>query len=318
MVIMLPEYNPVYLPLPLENYIDVLDFDAGIFHKYGVIKRRKSKKRTVDKQDILDCICAFDIEATNIDSIEQAVMYIWQFQIDTELTVFGRTWEEFLDMLRKIVVALPAHTQLVVYIHNASYEHSFIKGVYDFEPEEVFATQRRKVLYFRMYDKIEFRCSYRMSNLNLKDFTRKYKVKHMKLLDFDYKVPRYWFTPLTVEELRYCQNDVLGLVEAIRAVLIDERETLLSVPLTSTGFIRKQLKKIVFETLGYNYAKPFFPSPDLYRLMRLAFRGGDTHCNRYYVDDILEDVNSVDRSSSYPDVLCNGFFRSRRLSKKNR
>lgn len=303
----------IYLPLPLENYVDVNDFDAGIFHQYGVIKRRRSKKRTTVKLDVLDCICAFDIETTNIDSIEQAVMYIWQFQIDTDLTVFGRTWEEFLDMLKAIAKVLPEHCEVVCYIHNASFEHSFIKGVYDFAPDEVFATQRRRVLYFRMFDRFEFRCSYRMSNLNLKDFTRKYKVKHMKLLDFDYDAPRYWFTPLTVEELRYCQNDVLGLVEAVRAVLIDEKENLLSVPLTSTGFIRKQLKKIVFDNLGYNYAKPFFPSPELYALMRKAFRGGDTHCNRYYVDDILYNVNSVDRSSSYPDVLCNGFFLSRRL-----
>lgn len=311
----LPAYNPVYLPLPLENYIDVLDFDAGILHKYGVLKRRKTKKRKVVKPDILDCICAFDIETTNIVSIEQAVMYIWQFQIDTEVTVFGRTWSEFLWMMKEIATALPTNTELVVYIHNASFEFSFIKGIYDFAPDEVFATQRRKVLYFRMYDKIEFRCSYRMSNLNLRDFTRKYKVKHMKLFDFDYDIPRYYFSSLSAEELRYCQNDVLGLVEAVRAVLISEHEDLISVPLTSTGFIRKQLKKIVFDTLGYEYAKPFFPSPELYTLMRRAFRGGDTHCNRYYVDDIIEDVNSVDRSSSYPDVLCNGFFRSRRSSK---
>lgn len=312
-MIYLPKNDVLYLPAPLENYIDVAEFDAGIFHKYAVMKRRKSKKRKVDKLDVLDCICAFDIETTNIPEIEQAVMYIWQFQIDTELTVFGRTWEEFIDMLKKIIKALPERCQLVVYIHNASFEFSFIKGVYDFSPDEVFATQRRKVLYFWMFDRFEFRCSYRMSNLNLRDFTRKYKVKHIKLNDFDYDVKRFWFSPLTVEELRYCQNDVLGLVEAVRAVLIDENETLLSVPLTSTGFIRKQLKKIVFDNLGYNYAKPFFPSPDLYRLMRLAFRGGDTHCNRWYVDDIIEDVYSVDRSSSYPDVLCNGFFRSRRL-----
>lgn len=313
MVMMLPEYTVQFLPLPLENYVDVRDFNADIFQRYGVIKRRRSQKRKVEKLDILDCICAFDIEATNIDSIEQSVMYVWQFQIDTDLTVFGRTWEEFIWMLKEIEKVLPERCELVVYIHNASYEHSFIKGVYDFEPEEVFATQRRKVLYFRMFNRFEFRCSYRMSNLNLKDFTRKYKVKHQKLLDFEYDLPRYWFTPLTVEELRYCQNDVLGLVEAIRAVLIDEKETLMSVPLTSTGFIRKQLKKIVYDNLGKDYAKPFYPTPELYTLMRRAFRGGDTHCNRYYVDDILEDVNSVDRSSSYPDVLCNGFFQSRRL-----
>ena len=290
--------------------MDVQDFQPErYFCSYGVIKRRKSDKRKVEKFDILDCCCAFDIESYNRDDIRQSIMYIWQFQIDTELTVFGRTWQEFLDMLQRIIPALPERTALPIYIHNASFEFQFIKGVYDFKPDEVFATERRKVLYFTMYEKrFEFRCSYRLSNMNLKDFTRKYKVKHQKLTDYDYDVPRYWFSDLTIEELRYCQNDVLGLVEAVRALLVSENENLLSVPLTSTGFIRKQLKKIVFENLGYNYAKPFFPSPELYKIMRRAFRGGDTHCNRFYVNDLLHGISSVDRSSSYPDVLCNCEF----------
>lgn len=298
----------INLPLPLENYCDVHDFNAGLFHEFSVLKRRKRKNRKTEKHDILDCVCAFDIEAYNIRSIEQSVMYIWQFQISDRVTVFGRTWQEFLELLQSIKGNLPDNCDLVIYIHNASYEFSFIKGVYDFEPEEVFATERRKVLYFRMFNRFEFRCSYRMSNLNLRDFTRKYKVKHQKLSDYDYDIPRYWFSALTVEELRYCQNDVLGLVEAIQALLLDEKTDLLYVPLTSTGFIRKELKKIVFENLGYNYAKPYYPTPELYDLMRKAFRGGDTHCSRFYVDDIIENVHSVDRSSSYPDVLCNGFF----------
>ena len=296
--------------MPLEKWVDVQDFDpTPVFFKYPVIKRRKSKNRVVEKFDILDCICAFDIEAYNRDDIRQAIMYIWQFQIDTEITVFGRTWQEFLELLQKIIPALPEKTTLPVYIHNASYEFQYIKGVYDFAKDEVFATDRRKVLYFTMYEKrFEFRCSYRVSNMSLRDFTRKYHVKHEKLSDFDYDVPRYWFTGLTVEEMRYCQNDVLGLVEAIRALLISEKENLLTVPLTSTGFIRKQLKKIVFENLGYNYAQPFYPSPELYKMLRQAFRGGDTHCNRYYVNDILYGLSSVDRSSSYPEVLCNGEY----------
>ena len=296
----------LYLPLPLENYCDVNDFDPNIFFKYPVLHRPKSAKRKTPKFDILNCITAFDIETTNIDSIQQAAMYIWQFQIEDELTVFGRTWEEFLDMLKRIIPCLPEQTTLVCYIHNASFEHSFIKGVYDFAVEEVFATDRRKVLYFTMFEKrFEFRCSYRLSNMNLRDFTRKFHVKHLKLDDFDYTVSRYWFSGLTVEELRYCQNDVLGLVEAVRALLLSENENIMTVPLTSTGFIRKQLKKIVFEQLGYKYAKPYFPDPELYRIMRLAFRGGDTHCNRFYVNDILYGISSADRSSSYPDVLCN-------------
>lgn len=299
----------LYLPLPLEPFIDVKDFNAGIFYQYSVIRRARQTKRT--RPEYLDCTCAFDIESTNIQDIQQAVMYVWQFQISTDLTVFGRTWDEFIWMLQQILPVLKTNVWLVVYVHNLSYEFSFLKGIYDFREDEVFCLSRRKVLKCTMYDKIEFRCSYKLSNSSLKDFTRKYKVKHLKLLDFDYDVQRYPWTLLTVEELRYCQNDVLGLVEAVNALMLSEKDNLMTIPMTSTGYVRRECKKVMAEGVGYRYAEPFYPDPLQYKLLRKAFRGGDTHCNRWYVDQTLEGeqaVHSWDRSSSYPDVLCNEIF----------
>lgn len=296
------------LPLPLDPYVWEEDFDAGILHTFPVLKRRKTKHGK--KPDLLDCICAFDIEATNFDDIEQAVMYIWQFQIDTELTVFGRSWEEFDDLLHKLIKCLPDGCNLVVYDHNLSYEHQFLKSMYEFRKEEVFAVQRRKVLRCDMYDRIEFRCSYRLSNMSLADLCRKYQVKHQKLRDFDYGIIRYPWSDLTVEELRYCQNDVIGLVEAIRRLLIWEKDNLITVPLTSTGFVRREAKKIMRDNLGYTWARKYFPTPKLYGLMRRCFRGGDTTANRWYIDETLSRVASYDRSSSYPDVLVNCLFPS--------
>lgn len=278
-----------------------------MLHQYGVIRRPRKGKKT-NKPEYLEVTCAFDIESTNIKAIQQAVMYIWQFQIGTELTVFGRTWDEFILLLQKILTVLETNVWLVVYIHNLSYEFSFLKGIYDFREDEVFCLSRRKVLKCTMYDKIEFRCSYKLSNSSLKDFTRKYKVKHLKLLDFDYAIDRYPWTPLTIEELRYCQNDVLGLVEAVNALMLSEKDNLMTVPMTSTGYVRRECKKVMREGVGYHYAQPFYPDPLQYKLLRKAFRGGDTHCNRWYVDQTLEAVSSYDRSSSYPDVLCNEKF----------
>lgn len=296
----------ICLPLPLEHYVWVQDFDAGLLHTFPVLHRRKT--RHGKKPDILDCICAFDIEASNLDDIEQAVMYIWQFQIDTELTVFGRTWEEFDELLHKIIKVLPKGCNLVCYVHNLSYEYSYLKSVYDFRKEEVFAVQRRKVLRCDMYERIEFRCSYKLSNMSLKDFCRKYQVKHQKLQDYDYNITLYPWDELTIEQLRYCQNDVLGLVEAVRRLLLWENDTLITVPLTSTGFVRRECKKIMRENLGYKWAEKYFPDQKLYGLMRRCFRGGDTCANRWYMDETLSNVQSYDRSSSYPDVLVNCLF----------
>ena len=117
----------VYLPLPLENYCTAEEFRPDILLNYPVIKRRKSKNGK--RPDIIDCVCAFDIETTNIDEIEQSVMYIWQFQIGTELTIFGRTWQEFKDILFKIGRLLSTYDDrsLVIYVHNLSFEFQFMR-----------------------------------------------------------------------------------------------------------------------------------------------------------------------------------------------
>ena len=104
------------------------------------------ENRRREKKWYLDLVCCFDIESTRIVEIEQAVMYIWQMQIGPDVTVTGRTWKEYFRLLDRIREQLPEDTWLAVYVHNLSYEFSFLKGVYPFEPEEVFATDFRKIL----------------------------------------------------------------------------------------------------------------------------------------------------------------------------
>lgn len=293
------------LPLPLERYCTVEEFNPKEF-KFPVIStERKRKKKTYVNE-----VFAFDIETTGIDEIAQSVMYIWQFQIGTRLTVFGRTWDDFKWFLIKFRNCIPRGARAVVYVHNLSYEFQFLKGVYDFTGDkDIFAIDRRRVLYCVMYDAIEFRCSYLQTNMSLKAFTVKMNVLHKKLSDFDYDIPRFPWDGLTVHELRYCQNDVLGLVEAIKQEMENDGDTLLTIPYTSTGYVRRDFKNAL-KTAGFwfKWADDFFPNPALYNVMRSAFRGGDTHGNRYYSERIMHNVHSYDRSSSYPDVICNRPF----------
>ena len=50
------------------------------------------------------------------------------------------------------------------------------------------------------------------------------------------------------------------------------------------------------------------PPYEVYKLLRDAFRGGNTHASRYYANKILEDLNSADISSSYPNEIVNSLF----------
>ena len=162
-----------------------------------------------------------------------------------------------------------------------------------------------------MWNCFEFRCSYKLTNMSLKQFTSKMMVKHQKLSgdDFNYGIKRYPWTELTDEELEYCINDVLGLVEALNALMARDGDTLQTIPLTSTGYVRRNAKRALKNgSVHHNFVYSILPDIELYKALREAFRGGNTHANRYYAGDIIENVHSADRSSSYPAVMCNCEF----------
>ena len=280
------------------------------FAKPPLLKNRKGNPGG-KKRHYIGITTAFDIETTLIDSVEQSVMYIWQWQFGEDYTVIGRTWDEFLDLQKRIKAVLPEDRWLVVYVHNLSYEFQFLKGIYSFYPDDVFAVASRKVVKADMWGCFEFRCSYKLTNMSLKQFTSKMMVKHQKLSgeEFDYGVKRYPWTELTDEELEYCINDVLGLVEAVNALMARDGDTLQTIPLTSTGYVRRNAKRALKDgSVHHNFVYSILPDIETYRALREAFRGGNTHANRYYAGDVVENVHSADRSSSYPAVMCNCEF----------
>ena len=222
---------------------DINSFNYKQIYNIKTVRRTKGNQGTKARGKILDIVCAFDIETTYIKEIDNAIMYIWQFQFGPDKTIIGRTWEEFIDFLQRLKRCMNGR-KLIVYIHNASYEFSFLKGIYTFEPDEVFAIEARRVLKFSMFNAFEFRCSYLLSNMSLEKFLKEMQVEHKKQANFDYKKLRYPWTALSDEEMLYCSNDVRGLVEAIYKRLEKDHDNLYSIPLTSTGYVRRDCKHI--------------------------------------------------------------------------
>lgn len=279
--------------------VNASEFDFSIFQNLPVQKKGQGH-RTYDKKQYRDIICAFDIETTRIDEIEQAVMYIWQFQVGTYCTVIGRTWDEFLTFVQRIKQAIK-DDYIVVYVHNLSYEIQFLQGIYDFQPDDIFCIKPRVVLKAIM-SCLELRCSYKLSNMSLDEYCTKMGVEHKKVEGFDYSKKRYPWTELTREEMLYCINDVRGLVEAVKVEMDAEHDNLYTIPLTSTGYIRREAKEAM-RHYPRKELKDGLPGFDVYTLLRRAFRGGDTHANRFFAGDLLDGpIYSYDRASSYPHV----------------
>lgn len=291
--------------------IDNKDFYEW-FRSVNVLKRKKG--RTAFKAaDIVykDLVTAFDIETTRIKEIEQSVMYIWQWQFDEEYTVIGRTWQEldvFMERLTDIMDSNGKNIKLCVYVHNLSYEFQFLRAIIDWQQDDVFAVDSRKVLKATT-GSFEFRCSYLHSNMSLEVYLDKMGTKHRKLDggEFDYDKQRFSWTPLSDRELEYCVNDVLGLVEALKIEMEHDGDNLYTIPLTSTGYVRRDVKHAM-SSLSKNYIDKILPDYETFVALREAFRGGNTHANRYYAGWEIENVSSADRSSSYPDVQINCRF----------
>ena len=241
--------------------VNCADFQPSEYFKNCPKVKNRRGNPAGKKRHYVGITTAFDIETTLLPDIKQSIMYIWQWQFGNDYTVIGRTWEEFTELQKAVKASLPSGYWLVVYVHNLSYEFQFLKGIYPFTPDQVFAIASRKVLKCDMYDCFEFRCSYRLTNMSLKQFTSKMNVEHVKLSgdDFDYSLTRYPWTPIEGDELQYCVNDVLGLVEAVDALMARDKDTLQTIPLTSTGYVRRNAKRAMREGVHHSFIYSILP-----------------------------------------------------------
>ena len=245
----------------------------------------------------------FDIETSKIPTDDeghyQAFMYIWQVCIEGNV-VFGRRWEELQEFMQNVVNAykLSEEERVVVYVHNLSFEFQFIQDFFNFT--DVFAMASRSILTAKTAH-IEFRCSYKLSNMSLAKFIENTPntIHYKGVDDLDYATVRTPDTPLTEVEYGYCFNDVKGLYECVMELL--KEDNIATIPLTSTGYVRRDCRNAMNK--NKNNRKMFLRSRLTllqYKLLRECFRGGNTASDRYLTNLILKIVGSYDLSSSYP------------------
>lgn len=269
-------------------------------------RRSPGNQRSRERKVYKDLICAFDIETTYLEDLDQSFMYIWQAQIEED-TIIGRTWEEFRTFRAGLLSALDSNEWIVFFVHNLSFEYSFLSDpeIYEFSEKEVFCMDSRKILKAEMRDyRLEFRCSYLHTNMKLSEFLEKMGVPDLKQSgdEYDYSKIRYPWTPLTEKELLYVVNDVRGLVEALHVEMAHDGKNLYNLPRTATGYVREDVKRAM-RSFNHNTLRYMQPDLHLLDLLKEAYRGGNTHANRYMADQIVEGpIHSVDLASSYPAV----------------
>ena len=276
--------------------------------------------KTNKKVTYLNIESGFDIETTSTtyQGNKVAFMYIWQFGLGVDNPIFyGRTWEEFLNLLEILQehFNLNADRRLVIYVHNLGYEFQFMRKYFNWL--NVFAIDERKPIKALCDMGIEFRDSYILSGYSLANTAKnltKHKVKKL-VGDLDYSLIRHHNTPLTEQELAYCENDI-QIILAYIDEQIEQYGDINKIPLTNTGRVRSYVKHNCYYT-NKNHAKSskgkydryknimkdLTLTPESYSILKRSFMGGFTHSNPNYTGKTLENVGSIDLTSSYPSVM---------------
>lgn len=285
----------------IEAY-DVLDFPYERLNAKALNTKKKKPKQYIYT------FATFDIESTTILAAERpyGFMYHWQMNVGG-FVVVGRTWESWLDFMTRLELFFGTSNdrRLVIYVHNLGFEFQFI---YPFLEEyfggfDVFARASRQPIKVVTSNGFEFRCSYILTNMTLaKACENEYGVIHPKAKgDLDYRITRTAETPLTDVELGYCVSDVVCLYELIKCRLANEKDNLESIPITSTGYVRRECRRACRENREYyDFIKGLELTPEIYTLLVEAGRGGNTHANRFMAGRIWHDADSFDVASSYP------------------
>lgn len=318
-----------YINMPDGEKAPVFNFKNFPFEIFKNAPVRYKRGKTIDKVGYYDLAVSFDIETSTIEDAEKpfAFMYQWQYCIE-DYVFMGKTWSEFqqLNEILSNILELGIKQQegeliglsLVCYIFNLSFEFTFM---YSFIGELVspLFTDVYAPLIVPTAAGITYRCAYRLTNKSLEAFTK--GMRHAKLAgDLDYSIIR---TPiydnpkngLTDLELAYCYNDVKGLSEALRDRFIkDPKYNIATIPLTSTGYVRKDCRNSMRKDPK---CKAKFQetrlTPHLYKLCRMAFRGGNTHGNNKAVGKLIDYkkyglIRHKDITSSYPAQMQKRIF----------
>lgn len=285
------------------NVIYTFDIETtSLFHHpdgWGVFDYSKSKEYYQDIEKV-------------------GIMYIWQFGVENEV-YYGRTWEEFTDLLKRI--SRPNITK-IIYVHNLSFEFGFLINIFEknkWTVSHMLARKAHKPISFMIDElNIMFRCSYCLTNLSLADSAKKYTDTEKLTGDLDYNVSRGYDTELTETELGYCERDITSLYQVIKHFR-KEYGNVERIPYTQTGEVRRAFSE--YASRAYqNRVKGLHENLSNYTYLMSAFFGGLTHANRLYAGKIFENVGSFDISSSYPFALCRKYPMStfRKVKVENR
>ena len=294
---------------------------------FSVLHKTKKINGVWQKVEYINAISCYDSETSKIFVDEKGEyrgwVYQWSMCINNEF-VGGRTITQFLDELDIIskLYELSKNRKLIIYIHNLSYDAVyFLRYMHERDDDtELFLLDNRKILTLK-YKNFEFRDSYRLCNMSLEKWANQLHTKCKKAVgSIDYEKVHYQDDKLDYVDWFYQVNDVETMRECIELTLLHEKDTLLTIPLTSTGYVRRDCRNSVKNDKKYfDWFIKTSLTEELYSKFTLAFAGGYCHLNRHFINKLIKigdyhngkkiiGIGHFDKKSFYPSTQMMDYF----------
>ena len=248
----------------------------------------------------------FDIETTHekIEGVD--VVYTWHWSVmDSDNNYYVCTsWFDFFNHVNEYFAenAHPTDDRIIVYVHNLSYElEAMIRNLNGHNFTSGFYMDTHEPLYIIVDDKIEFRCSYKLTNKSLKACGKDVGLDKLEMNYADIVAPGDTLPP---DKEKYCYRDVEIMVAKIKQLEEQEDKKFYDFPYTNTGFLRDELRQIMQK--NYKWRTMFKKTRlnyETYVLCRKAFAGGYTHSNFMHTGQLISNVDSFDFGSAYPFAM---------------
>lgn len=291
------------------------------WNTYNYSKLQKIKYLTRRKpghkfKTLNDVIITMDTETSKKDDNSgHNHVVVWTIGIlceDVVDVLIGRKPSEMVKCIKLIQENLRGE-ETDIFVHNLGYDYTFLR-LFLFNgfgyPISQLAVGNHHPITITFDNGVVFRDSLIIGQRKLERWCEDLKVEHQKAVGFwDYDKLRNQNTPLSKDELTYISFDVVGLCECIDTYMKNTGLNLLSLPLTATGLVRKDIQELAHK----NKFKPKFNELSLtyadYEMMRDVYHGGLVHGNSIYITDKLVQetlrghIICYDFTSSYPSVL---------------
>ena len=195
--------------------------------------------------------CFYDSETSKdtftevgVEHVIDTWVYLWACSVGSKV-YYGRSITDFQEFLKKLLEMYETddHHIMTIYVHNLPYDVSYFWFIlFELDPDlKCLALSPNKPFVVYCYKVgLVFKCSYRLANRSLDKWGKDLGIKARKKVGMiDYSERHTPTDALQKEQYIYMYYDVAALKECFYKECEISKYNFVTIPLTSTGFVRK-------------------------------------------------------------------------------